>query len=175
MFLGGLWHGASWNFVIWGLLHGTYLAVHKMITNKFPSLKNHVFFKTKVGIIFSIIITQYLVFLSWIPFRVHDFESLLYSMQKYIILDFQTSGTLDIILHNRFEVGLIVLFFLLHFISYKKGNFLKTIADLKLRYWIIFLLSIMLLIFFFFEGNPEEFIYFQFWWNFMTNLSKKRW
>ena len=29
MLLGGLWHGASWNFVIWGGLHGVYLAVHK--------------------------------------------------------------------------------------------------------------------------------------------------
>ena len=27
MLLGGLWHGASWNFVIWGLLHGVGLAV----------------------------------------------------------------------------------------------------------------------------------------------------
>ena len=29
MLLGGLWHGASWNFVFWGGLHGTALAVHK--------------------------------------------------------------------------------------------------------------------------------------------------
>ena len=32
MGLGGLWHGASWNFVIWGLLHGVYLSVHKLWT-----------------------------------------------------------------------------------------------------------------------------------------------
>lgn len=31
MLLGGLWHGASWNFVIWGGLHGLYLAVHKAL------------------------------------------------------------------------------------------------------------------------------------------------
>ena len=30
MLLGGLWHGARWNFVIWGGLHGAYLAVHKL-------------------------------------------------------------------------------------------------------------------------------------------------
>lgn len=29
MLLGGLWHGASWNFVIWGLLHGIFLIVHR--------------------------------------------------------------------------------------------------------------------------------------------------
>ncbi len=30
MFLGGLWHGASWNFVLWGVLHGVALAAHKL-------------------------------------------------------------------------------------------------------------------------------------------------
>ena len=30
MFLGGLWHGAAWTFVIWGLLHGVYLVVHAL-------------------------------------------------------------------------------------------------------------------------------------------------
>jgi alginate O-acetyltransferase complex protein AlgI len=31
MLLGGLWHGASWTFVVWGGLHGVYLAVHKLM------------------------------------------------------------------------------------------------------------------------------------------------
>jgi D-alanyl-lipoteichoic acid acyltransferase DltB (MBOAT superfamily) len=34
MLLGGLWHGASWNFVIWGGLHGLYLAVHKAMSSR---------------------------------------------------------------------------------------------------------------------------------------------
>lgn len=34
MLLGGLWHGASWNFVIWGLLHGSYLAVERYLSDK---------------------------------------------------------------------------------------------------------------------------------------------
>jgi alginate O-acetyltransferase complex protein AlgI len=31
MLLGGLWHGASWNFVVWGGLHGTYLAIERLL------------------------------------------------------------------------------------------------------------------------------------------------
>ena len=31
MLLGGLWHGASWNFVIWGALHGAVLVVERML------------------------------------------------------------------------------------------------------------------------------------------------
>jgi D-alanyl-lipoteichoic acid acyltransferase DltB (MBOAT superfamily) len=30
MVLGGLWHGAGWNFVVWGALHGTFLVVHQV-------------------------------------------------------------------------------------------------------------------------------------------------
>src|SRR5262252_4958939 len=31
MLLGGLWHGASWNFVLWGGLHGTYLTIERIL------------------------------------------------------------------------------------------------------------------------------------------------
>lgn len=34
MLLGGLWHGASWNFVLWGFLHGLYLALHRMLVRE---------------------------------------------------------------------------------------------------------------------------------------------
>jgi alginate O-acetyltransferase complex protein AlgI len=162
MFLGGLWHGASWNFVIWGLLHGSYLVFHKIITDKFPSLNNHSFFKSKFGIIISIIITQYFVFLAWIPFRVHGLDDILYSMQKYIIFDFELSNAFDFILLHKFALSFVFLFIILHFISYKKENLVQTISNFKLRYWIMFLVTIMLLIFFFNPGGNQNFIYFQF-------------
>ncbi|MDQ6608482.1 MAG: MBOAT family protein [Bacteroidota bacterium] len=34
MLLGGLWHGASWTFVVWGALHGTYLSIERMLKPK---------------------------------------------------------------------------------------------------------------------------------------------
>src|SRR5260370_10181591 len=33
-FLCGLWHGASWNFVVWGLWHGTFLVVERVTFNR---------------------------------------------------------------------------------------------------------------------------------------------
>ena len=36
MLLGGLWHGAAWNFVAWGLFHGTLLSIHRVMR---PSLE----------------------------------------------------------------------------------------------------------------------------------------
>jgi len=162
MFLGGLWHGASWNFVVWGMLHGLYLALHKMILDKFPKLKGHHFFKTRLGMFISIFITQYLVFLAWIPFRVRGVEDMFYSMNKFVILDFEIIETLRVISDNKFAVGVLILFMILHLISYQKGNIPERISNLPIRYWFVFLVVIMGLIFFFFDGNPEDFIYFQF-------------
>ena len=36
MLIGGLWHGASWNFVIWGVIHGTMLAFERMQGKRGP-------------------------------------------------------------------------------------------------------------------------------------------
>src|SRR6266850_1062884 len=35
MFLGGLWHGAAWTFVVWGFLHGSYLVVERVLRGLF--------------------------------------------------------------------------------------------------------------------------------------------
>lgn len=162
MFLGGLWHGASWNFVIWGLLHGVYISVQKAIQDKFPSLKDSSFFRKKYWMIVSIIVTQYLIFLTWIAFRVQNVDQLLFCMKKYVIWDFHTISTGDVILSNKFSVSLIVLFMIFNFISFKKPHLLGKISNLRPWYWIIFLAVIMFLIFFAYGNNPEDFIYFRF-------------
>lgn len=162
MFLGGLWHGASWNFVIWGMLHGAYLAIHRFILDKFPYLKENRFFKSKIGTVVSIFVTQYFVFLAWIAFRVRNTEDMLYSMQKYIFLDFEITSTLEFMLTQKYAIGLILLFLVLHYVAYRKTDLVNKIANSKLRYWAIFLMTVSLAILFFYEGNPENFIYFKF-------------
>ena len=162
MFLGGLWHGASWNFIIWGMLHGAYLAIHKFVTDRFPVLKDHRFFKSRIGMIISIAITQYFVFLAWIAFRVKNTNDMIYAMHKYVLIDFQTSGITSLIVQNKFPFVIIFLFIMLHFISYKSKNMIEKISGFRLIYWTMILSSIMMLIFFFYIGNPESFIYFQF-------------
>ena len=39
MLLGGLWHGASWTFVVWGGLHGVYLAVERTLRARFAGYR----------------------------------------------------------------------------------------------------------------------------------------
>ena len=41
MVLGGLWHGAAWNFVLWGLYHGIVLGIHRAITSIRSTAREH--------------------------------------------------------------------------------------------------------------------------------------
>ncbi len=72
MLLGGLWHGASWRFLIWGGLHGLALAVHKFVNErKLPliSVRNADF--ARLGNMF---ITFHFVCFCWIFFRASSME-----------------------------------------------------------------------------------------------------
>ena len=161
MLVMGLWHGASWNFVIWGGLHGIFLAAFTVLRKKY-SKPTESFFKSKLGKFSSIFITQYLVFFTFIAFRIQDFDHMWYAMKKYVILDFSTFQTFEIIKNNEFPILLLILFVALHYISYKNGNLPEKISKLKLRYWVLFLFCIILPISLFYVGSAQEFIYFQF-------------
>ncbi|MCA8942526.1 MAG: MBOAT family protein [Planctomycetes bacterium] len=69
MLIGGLWHGAAWTFVVWGGLHGLYLAVHKMLHSRRGSSSHLV---VRVA---SIVVTFHLVGLTWIFFRAASFDA----------------------------------------------------------------------------------------------------
>jgi len=162
MFLGGLWHGASWNFVIWGLLHGLYLSIHRILTNKFTNNNILKFFSTTSGKLISVLVTQYFVFLAWIPFRVRDVDYMLYSMEKYILFDFEWSNTFEFISTQKLPFVLMFSFLILNYFTFRKKNLPEQISQWKLKYWFIFLIIIISLIIFFYDGEPENFIYFQF-------------
>lgn len=69
MLLGGLWHGASWNFVVWGVGHGIALAVHKF----WSELTDHWRIKRAfVYKLFTWALTFLVAILLWIPFRTAD-------------------------------------------------------------------------------------------------------
>jgi alginate O-acetyltransferase complex protein AlgI len=76
MLLGGLWHGASWNFVLWGGMHGAVLCAEKLIRGR-GSRNEQGAFAWSVGLGFGWALTQILVFLLWIPFRASNFQDTL--------------------------------------------------------------------------------------------------
>jgi len=162
MIIGGLWHGASWNFLIWGALNGAYLSIHKLILDKFPQLGTSRFFRSKLGKIISILVTQYFIFLAWIPFRVSDLESALYAMEKYLIFNLDFSDSISFMFTNKISILLILIFFILHFISYKKENIIERISKIDLKFWTVIITTIMILVVFSYSSNSEDFVYFRF-------------
>lgn len=155
-------HGASWNFVTWGLLHGGYLAIHKIISDKFPNFKIHPFFKSRIGKIISIIITQYFIFLAWIPFRVHNTDDMVYSIQKFILFDFNFDNFSSVVGGYYFGLLLIPIFLIMQFYFYHNPKLIERIFSLKYKYWTILIFIISFLIIITLNGNPEAFIYFKF-------------
>lgn len=63
--LTGLWHGASWNFVLWGLYYGVILIIEKYIPEKF---------KNKIPKVVGHILTLIAVIFGWIIFRIENME-----------------------------------------------------------------------------------------------------
>ena len=81
MLLCGLWHGAAWTFILWGLIHGFFLMGHRMLLrgNKLD-LSWPENFSGRILNSIKILITFHLVALAWVLFRSSDFMS---AMQYY--------------------------------------------------------------------------------------------
>lgn len=71
MVLGGLWHGASWTFVVWGLLHGVGLAVHKLWVRHRPNIPVPRF----IGALVGWAVTYTFVCVGWMFFRASSLAS----------------------------------------------------------------------------------------------------
>lgn len=74
MLIGGLWHGASWTFVIWGGIHGLYLVVERLLKKRFGKMA---IFQSGVAQFSLAILTFLLVTITWVFFRAINFEQAL--------------------------------------------------------------------------------------------------
>ena len=99
--------------------------------------------------------------MAWLAFRMEDIDALYYMLYKYVVWDFATSSTIQMLSHNKLPIVLIIGFFILNYITYKR-NIVEKLSKVKPVYWIGFLISIMMLILFFYDMTPEDFIYFRF-------------
>jgi len=68
----GLWHGASWNFIVWGLLHGTFLALERMGLGKLLAKQYFI-----IGHFYTMVV----IIIAWVFFRsdniTHSFSYLM--------------------------------------------------------------------------------------------------
>ncbi|NES72461.1 MAG: MBOAT family protein, partial [Okeania sp. SIO2D1] len=69
MLIAGIWHGAAWGFIVWGILHGLALVIHRLIEAISQHFKVKKVWESLPGILISWLLTQSMVFGAWIFFR----------------------------------------------------------------------------------------------------------
>lgn len=160
MLLGGLWHGASWNFVVWGGLHGVALAVHKFFRNLMHRPKNYR--STGFRKFFAVILTFHFVCLGWIFFRNTTFEASLTMIQQvFTAFHPELAGQL---FAGYWEVfALMAVGYLLHWCpdSWQEAC-TKGMIRLPLIFQALILILLIFLVIQVKSSDIQPFIYFQF-------------
>ena len=160
MFIGGLWHGASWNFVLWGTFHGVALALHKMwmsITGRKKGEENHGWRR-----VFGVIITFHFVCFCWIFFRNADFQNSM-DMLGQIFTTFRPQ-LFPQLLEGYWKVfALMLLGFLLHFAPDSWENAVcRGVIRLPFVGKAVLMVALIYLVIQMKSSEIQPFIYFQF-------------
>jgi D-alanyl-lipoteichoic acid acyltransferase DltB (MBOAT superfamily) len=174
----GLWHGAAWNFVLWGAYHGLLLCVHRVISTPgkvYDRLSAHSL-PPFISTIIKILVTQYFIFMGWILFRVSDVNDIWYCVSQWIFIDFSTliagfTKYSDILKLNVVLLGIPVIIILVlsrkHLTmdsvrSVGRFDLVDYLSRLRIDYWGVYIIVIVLLILCLAPSRSPEFIYFQF-------------
>ena len=151
MLLGGLWHGASWNFVFWGAWHGVGLAVHKWL---FSTKDNK---KTSFNFV-SWAITTLFVLVGWVFFRADSTEKTLI-MLKRMFFAWETFAIHWIYLPLYIIIPLVIVAYI---IGRKWFQDDYPLVNLRSFFGMFIFLFVVVGIVLFYFHNPQPFIYFQF-------------
>ena len=154
MLLGGLWHGASWTFVVWGGLHGSYLAGERLLRSRFGGWRPGPFALLGLGLL-----TYALINVTWVFFRSRTFT------QAWVVLRgmFGGNGAAEPILPTSYLLPVAVIVGGLLFAHWQMRN--RTLESVIARApaatlamaWAVMAFSIVIA-----QGDGNAFIYFQF-------------
>src|SRR3954453_3278286 len=156
MFLGGLWHGAAWTFVVWGLLHGSYLVIERVIR---IFLEHRPWANNTATRILAGIATYGAICIAWVFFRASDFT--IAARMLGGMFGRHTHG--DAILSTRelLQVGIVTAFMIAAHCALRDSNIETAVT--RLPRWLVttawaFMACAIILT----QGNSNAFIYFQF-------------
>tara|TARA_B100000579_G_C22796934_1_gene837637 strand:+ start:294 stop:1685 length:1392 start_codon:yes stop_codon:yes gene_type:complete len=152
MLIGGLWHGANWTFVLWGLFHGIaliFVRIFDQIT----------FGKVKLQNWFSTFLTFNFVTLTWIFFRSKTISQAFSIIRQPFLTKLPNIN--EFIYEYNFAICLIILFFILH-----KWDDVETINKIANNFKLEILLPLTMLLWIlvvsFSSTSSAAFIYFDF-------------
>lgn len=156
MLLGGLWHGAAWTFVVWGGLHGLYLAAERFLRERFRGAR---IARTTGFRVFLGLLTYFLVNLTWVFFRAEDFPTAWRLVRSMLLL--QPGGELVLGTYLVSVVSAVTLGMLAAHWSLRNRRLEDVVArtpwGLTAVAWGTMLFLIIIT-----QGSGDAFIYFQF-------------
>lgn len=147
-FVSGLWHGASFFFILWGFMHGILVLIERFLN----------FRNRYIKFIYSLAVII-VIFLLWIPFRVQDLDKILIILNKLFSINiFKYNQLLNKFIF--FKIALLI--FITCFVDYifNKRRLLK--LEKKFNFLIILIALIFSLIVATGNFNEKSFIYFAF-------------
>jgi D-alanyl-lipoteichoic acid acyltransferase DltB (MBOAT superfamily) len=160
MLLGGLWHGAAWNFVLWGLYCGALLAIHRMLGPVLgrraaprSGLARHSWFLARVLFMFT------LTCVGWLVFRAESLAQL-GAMSSEILTSLHYNAQIlgQNGLTTLMSCAAVLLFF--EIVQFRRGD--AWLLKLPLAPRCLFYLLLMLGFIVFGRYDGATFIYFQF-------------
>lgn len=162
MLLGGFWHGASWNFIIWGALHGVALAVNKV----WNMLTGNFIHQTKQRNVFkflNVLITFNFVCFCWIFFKAKSFNDAI-TMIHQISTNFKSEVWPTFFSNYKTVIYMMVLALCIHFIPDDLADKVisKSAKKMPLIIYIILLFAFIYLYGFFKSSEQVMPIYLQF-------------
>ncbi len=155
-FFTGMWHGASWNFIVWGMFHGFFLILEKSWLNKYLKRMSKLFLHCY---------TMFLVIVGWVFFRAEDLSQALYYLKQMFGFRLGDMEYFWGIMDNWKIIMLVCAFFFSTPIIPKMISYIKHRLDFRLfevlenvGYSCLFIVSIMFVA----GASFNPFIYFRF-------------
>ncbi len=110
MVIGGLWHGASWLFILWGAWHGLMLVFHKLY-RKLSSPRKETSYLRHIG---NVLLTFHIVAIGWVFFRADSLTTVV-EMARQIFTQFHPEVILQFVNGYPFVCMAMLVAFILHF------------------------------------------------------------
>jgi alginate O-acetyltransferase complex protein AlgI len=163
MLLGGLWHGASWRFIIWGALHGVALTIHKLFKSwNEPNPEEEPVPSSKFSRVVNIFLTFHFVCFCWIFFRASSMQSAV-DMLKQMLYHLSPEILFEFVAGYKAVIALMIIGYTMHFIPQKiEFTLQEKLTEMPLAWKAAFMLLIIIVVIQTKSAGIQPFIYFQF-------------
>jgi D-alanyl-lipoteichoic acid acyltransferase DltB (MBOAT superfamily) len=157
MLLCGLWHGASWNFVLWGGLHGVALAVYQVYARIRRQVRRGTQSAFHPGVLISRVLTLSVVMVGWIFFGTQNLKIAFSYLWRLV-----TWSRDGLALESPYILPLTALVVLVHLLVNKDRNLIEELATYSVPTRVLAYTSLLLALASLVSSDAVPFVYVRF-------------